>query len=742
MKLIILLIASIAIQIPVGAQTRRQPAPPAQTVVLRSMSNDKLAAAFESGRLPDPMRLPPGRPDEIAASLAKLVAAGDDQSMPALMAAIMAAGFGVRDNDGGVTQTVQPGQGLIFEAWEVAAMAKMYGEHRRVELSYLCDSLRTIPELKQAPLEKIIVDGIRAQAVSDQPELRFWARFIIALGRNSEQPYDLLGARNNQNVRIDAVQNALILRRVLGDIYALGQRPQQARNRLKQPAAQYAHAPQQQPCTLTDMEATVADIRATAMTSAFSELMSFLEKKLQGSGGGLFGGYGKFANIANIILAYAKFIATYAALETEITVENPPLVRNTDTRAGQRRQLTAKVSMNIGKFQQVNCFRWLLNAGTGLDFNLMNDGPLAGVEVNWRLISGGFADAYESGDSSHRIVWFAGNGPRIQDAGTYAGIPGQGGVPVGNLTRTKTDAQGNARILLEGASRRNHIPAPHTPLMKSAVVLTTVKLKGGDIKGDAVDLLGNVSGGLISLGKGEGLGGAAGGMFTFPLELLYRTDWASTAMIDVPVKDWETCESDAWQGTITYTKEFNHTRSNSNEKGHDETVQKEFLTATITVAAVERIGQSGEINVNNADVRMNGSYSETYNSKGTRACNRPLKRSTELSGEAQSSGSVAVRITPDMRYRVYYQVPTISVEGWLVTSWHLEGDCRNPFMAKSGGGKSLMSRTIHISPLEIEGAVDPKYPHVVSGSKTETIERNGGTMTITVTWNLRRCNRT
>ena len=779
MKLIAIAVAAVTLfgTFPIGGQTRVQR--PSKSVTLKSVRNEKLAASFYSGRLPEPLRTPAGRPDEVAATLAKQVAAGTDQSMPALLTAIMAMGFGIRDAGGGITQTVQPGQGLIFEAWEVAAMAKMYGERRTVELSYLTGGLESIPELKQIQLDKIILDGIRKQAVSDQPELRLWARFIVELGRNSEQPYDILRVPNNRVIRLDTIQNALILRRLLGDIYSRGQRPLQARTwkRSVPPAVaggstnrsrdQHQHRdshhrthplpqvvltasksaplifrqPQsQQPCGMSDMEATIADMRATAATSAFGELMSWLEKKLGGSAGDLFGAYGKFANIANIILAYAKFIATYAGLETEITVENPPLVRNTDTRAGQRRQLTAKVSMKIDKFQQVNCFRWLLNFGTGLDFNLMNDGPLPGVGVNWHIMSGGFADFYHSGDKSQQLVWFTGDGPRIQDAGTYAGIPGKGGVPVGNLTSTKTDSQGNARIILEGVSRRNSIPAPHIPVMKSAVIMTTVKLKGGDIKGDAVDLLGNVSGGLISLGKKEGLGGSAGGMFTLPLELLYRTDWASTATIEVPVKDWETCESNAWQGTITYSKEFHHNESFGNEKGQSERITDESVTATITVRAVDRITNGGDININNANVEMNASYNEKYKSIGKRECNRPLERTTDLSGESQSSGSVAVFITPDGRYKVNYQVPTISVEGYHVSSWRLEGDCKNPFMAKSGGSKTLMSRFVEIARLDIDGVVDPAKPHELSGTKSEVVERNGGKMTITVKWDLKRCN--
>ncbi len=715
-----------------------------------------MASSFFSGQLPEPLRKPVGKPDEVAAALAKQVAAGDDQSVPALLTAIMMAGFGIRDSDGSVTQTIQPGQGLVFEAWEIASMAKMYGERRTVELSYLSNGLKSIPALKQAPLEKFLLDGVRKQAVSEQPELRFWGRFILELGRQSEEPYDLLGVANVKGIHIDAIQAALIMRRLAGDVYTLGQRGEQGFRRSggrddrktvtaanydgrRQMNAAHAAASPTQPCTLSDMESTVADLKATMLTTAFDELMSFAKDKIQGSAGELFGNYKKFVNIANILLAYAKFIATYAALETEITVENPPLIRNTDVTAGQRRRLNAKVKMNVGKWQQVNCFRWLLNAGTGMDFNLMNDGPLGNVDVNWHLVEGGAADFYSGGDRGQQIVWFVGTGPRIQDAGTYAGAEGAGdGTRVGILTRTKTDESGNAHIFLEGASRREYIPAPHLPVMKHATVQTTVKLKGGDIKGDASDIAGHVFGGIISLTKGEGFGGSAGGMFTLPLELLYRTDWASTATIEVPVKDWQTCESDAWEGTITYRHEWNFSRENHGPKGHDETTRKESYSATLIGG--ERISQSGVVNVNNADIKAKASYNEKYSSGGGVGCYRPNQRSIDLVGDSQSTaGSVSVRITPDMRYRVYYHMPTVSVEGWFVSSWHLEGDCHNPFMDKSGGSKSLMSHLVTPLPLEIEGGVDPNNPRVLTGSKTITIDRDEGPMTITVSWNLSHC---
>jgi hypothetical protein len=121
------LIVLAVIQFQIDGQTRRPPARPAQppanaqSLVVKSAKNEKLTAAFHTGQLPEPSRKPRGKPDEVAASLAKTIAAGDDQSTPALLTAILTAGFVIRDSDGGVTQTVQPGQGLIFDAWEIAA---------------------------------------------------------------------------------------------------------------------------------------------------------------------------------------------------------------------------------------------------------------------------------------------------------------------------------------------------------------------------------------------------------------------------------------------------------------------------------------------------------------------------------------------------------------------------------------------------------------------------------------------
>ena len=653
-----------------------------------ALNAQSLSTAFNTGQLPQPARKPQGKPDELAAALAKSLAARDEQSMPALLTALMTAGVGIRDSDGAVTQTVEPGQGLIFEAWEIASMAKMYGERRTVELSELSDGLRSVPELKQAPFEKIIIDGIRKQATSAHPELRFWARFIVELGLQSDEPYDLLRTDTDKKIRIDAIQSALILRRLSGDIYALGKRSQLAVNN---PGSKlhFAHAPQSQPCRQSDMEATINDIRATALTSAFGGLLSWVESRI-GSSGDLVKAYGKFMNVANILLAYAKFIATYAALETEITIANPPLVRVTRAGSGESRQLTAKVSMNIGKWQQVNCFRWLLNAGTGLDFNLMNDGPLEGVGVNWLIVGGGFADAYHSGDLSQQIVQFKGSGPRIQDAGTYAGIPGKGGTPVGNLTETKTDGQGNARIILEGANRRNYIPKPHVPVMKNAVVMTTVKLKGGDIKGDAVDVAGHLLGGLLTL----------------PAELLYRTAWASTARIEVPVKDFETCDG-GWFGTVTYVEH------REDKLGKYETASRNHL---------ETIEVKGTTGTSQGKVDTKQIYE--VQSPGPRSCGLNFRRHF-ITGSEQRKADVRVLLDGTGGYKLFVNVPLMEVTQ------------RSEISACGHGNKEDMTLTethksYGLAVNNVEGKLDPENPVEISGS-FEVHEH------ATLKWNLRRC---
>lgn len=86
-------------------------------------------------------------------------------------------------------------------------------------------------------------------------------------------------------------------------------------------------------------------------------------------------------------------IATYAALDSEITMDGAAmLTRTKTTQHGERKALTARVKIDVGRWQTMNCVRPALNAA-GLDFSLPGDGALTGTRVDWNLTEGGVADS-------------------------------------------------------------------------------------------------------------------------------------------------------------------------------------------------------------------------------------------------------------------------------------------------------------------------------------------------------------
>jgi hypothetical protein len=729
-----------------------------------------MAAAFESGKLPEPARLPAGTVDERAAELAKAVSKADSSSTAAFYAAVLASGYGVRDPDGSVLQTVQPGQGLAFRAGEVAALAKMYGERRMVDLTYLCAGLKAIPELKEAPLEKILLDGIRKHAQDGKSPLHFWARFIVELGRQRDEPSDMLGVTDPKNVRLDAIQAGLILRRLAGDFYGFAQREQQASARsgahlvgsaqggrvnepqnplfiraalhdvvsprLVKAVATEAVEPTQRrsPCPeyLEGDGPTAQDATAIIITTGWEKLLDYLRAQ------NIIGDrYSKFVKIFNILSTYAKFVVTYAMLETEIDVKDPPLVRTTTTMPGGERRLIAKVNMNTGGFQDINCLRNALNVFTGLDVSLLKDGPLEGVEVNWHLIEGG----------SQGIVGFKNEGPRIQDPGAYAGIPGQNGTPVQAIPRTKTDKDGAASICLQGKPHVPYVGQPRLPVMKRAVVMTTIKMKPGEIKGDAVDV------------AEQALGGVAG-LLTLPVELLYRTDWASTAWLDVYVKDWQECDR-GWYGKIKVAFRFHEMKDNMPggpsgwNLSHTTEVIKEFdYNFTLTGEADTSQGfQNGYFA--DAEAKINDSNFQTQKQREVGFCEtesrdaRGNKISVKVDGtstytqsrvkaaDGTTRATVYIASRGAAGYNILIEPPSTPIGGTeeLKTTYYF-GQCPLWEKVRSEGDEAPRPRPFYLPRIEFLATFDPNNRGMISGSVIKN-DPNGGT--ITYTWDLKMC---
>jgi hypothetical protein len=705
-----------------GRRTAEMPPPgataPAEpTLQPKDDASLAMAEPFNSGRLPAALPQIRGNPDAAAATLAAFIAARDDLSVPALLTAIVSAGFAVRHEDGRLDQVVNPGQGLVFDAWEVAAMAKMFRERRTMPLQQLSADLRLVPALARVPFDTLLVDGIVRHANGSQQLLRFWARLIIELGRRADSPYDLLAQPDPAAVQFDPVQTALILRRLFGDFAAAGQQTA-AVSETRQPAPLFAlyrararsaeavrasWSPQtQSPCTEMGKgdTATALDLAAVLIGTGWGRVLDAINSQ----GADTLSGY---LAIGNTLLAYAKLLMTYASIETEVAMDNPPLVRTTNADAGQRRRLTATVVMNSGGWDRYNCVRTALNIATGLDFSLIGDGPMDGVEITWRVDNPG--DPYYSnrtGVTGNRpVVGITTGGPRIQDAGTSAGAVGAG-TPVSDPTRSKTDDNGRAHIYLEGAPRIPYLPPPHMPVMKQAIVRTNLKLKGGDVKGDAVDIAGQALGGV-------------GAIATLPVELLFRVPWASVGRATVEIRDWETCERNEWYGTMTST-----TRVAKSSVRHGE-------TAAVVIKHESSYSHDAVINVAGRSATGTITSEELVASDQTSGYGRVTHR---RASQGNYSGDVKVSVGADPQlatYSVGFERPD------LTGTTRSTGTCERPAPYKcqpptpsarawDGDGRYLSA---------LSGEIDPKNPTVISDRRTI----RSGDIEHTFSVSLQRC---
>ncbi|HSL55246.1 MAG TPA: hypothetical protein VK868_12670, partial [Pyrinomonadaceae bacterium] len=356
----------LLVQLPIAGQAPRHGSnrPPAREPVTLKRSPKALvmAKAFREGKLPEPARLPRGNVDHQAATLAKAVTLRDESSTAALYAAVLAAGFGVRDVDGSIMQTQERGQGLILDASELAATAKLYSEDYGVMLSHFSDSFtQTVPELKDLPLANLLLDGLRAGANSTNPSVRFLSRFIVELGRNGEPSSDLLGNVDPTKTRLDAIQFALLLRRLSGDLLASQQKTARLDHR-----ANYAHAKSrfarapvaanwQSPCPTNDTQDLILDANSLTSTTLFGMLADRIGGKLEK--------YGGMAGFANIVATVFKFILTYSMVDVEITMNDEMLTRTkSNSTPGETRQLTAKLKILPSSWEKLNCLRWIFNA--------------------------------------------------------------------------------------------------------------------------------------------------------------------------------------------------------------------------------------------------------------------------------------------------------------------------------------------------------------------------------------------
>lgn len=564
------------------------------TKLVPAPKSKALGAAFTSGRLPPPASMPEGSVEEQAIALAAKLAAGDEGSTAALYAAMLASGYGVREEGGAVRRPAGgAGQGLVIDAWQLAATAKLYGEGYGVGLDRIGTALGAMePGFTGAPVAELLAKDLRLAARSENDALRFWANFIVELGRQADEPYDLLTGEGLSRARLDAVQLNLILTRLAADFHVLGKqgrrtataerrRPRAGNVRFanasftrasfapESPAAAAPPAAAQepttaaaQPCQLGEVESIILDYNATALTTAFGELSGYLE----GKGAGSIVKWSKIAQKANILLTVLKFFATYAAVNAVITLDGEELTRTKTTQDGERRVLTAKLAIDTGKWQVMNCIRPALNAA-GLDFSLPGSGAMAGVRVVWRLAEGGDTRGYWG------RVWHTASNLKDILAGKMVANDGGALVYLDPAAGAKGDAEkhhysytddnGESKTPVVGHGQEKDLSKLPLKVVHKAfgvkvdIQVKTMRIK--DAKG-AVGTLGDLAGNVIAALTGDLLGAGVGTV----AESLYRSNWHSSQTFYFPVRDWAPCDG-GWRGVVSIVRELRENRNDRKE---------------------------------------------------------------------------------------------------------------------------------------------------------------------------------
>ncbi len=706
----------------------------ATTILLRNALDNALGEPFRRGLLPQP--LPAVSGDDDAEQLAKQVSANNDNSAAAFLTALQMAGIGVRSADGSLL--IHPSisnQGFSIRDAEVAAAMKLYGEGLTLRLEDVSDALKkATPQLRDVPVAGLVLKGILRSMDSDKPALRFWARFLAELWKQSPNPCDVQHDNcDPADLYLDPLQFMLIMHRLAGDLAAISP-PSTAwpifpyhnergvlRNAVLVETSMStsvvlasASDPPQIPalpsCIGDETQSNIMDMIALGLNTGFGELLGYLEEQGISSAGRL----GKNVAIVNLILTYAQFIATYATLETDITMADAPLVRSKNRQPGQQRTLTAHVHQKIGNWQFLNCLNLAMNA-VGLGISLPADGAVSGAEIQWHLLAG----------RSQSIVEFKNSGKSLQEGGAAT-----------DFTVSAVD-NGVSNIVLEGRPQYELLSEKAVPVDKKAVVQFTIALKPTMVKGDAISIGGTVLSGPLAA-------------VIVPLEMLFRSKWYSSKSFIAPVTDWQEC-GEGWTGEVTKT--FNMQKNSSHSvaggPGGQGVIENETLdrqqTDTWQFAGQPSILQEatqGQWTGNLTAKHMN--TRQTSLQLGGKCAGKSLKGDTMIENDDDGSGTgeSAVLVTQQNATSVHISIsPYGEGTGSTIRSHRvrssgdvLQNDCGHH--VESDSGPTSAKEPFPQTGFEINATIDPQHPNIVKGSKTETAPDGG---TTTMTWDLRKC---
>jgi hypothetical protein len=475
---------------------------------------------------PDSDALPPPAPATSPRAMAVQVLAGGETGLAALLGAVSASGIWVRDgmlDDPVVVEAVEPAQGMTLEAGEVLASMDLVERGGSMSLQELADAIdpQLVPVFgSEGPgAVEVMLGDLATAADSSVSTVKFWARFVVELGRQAEHGYDLLARIDLDKAQLNAVQATLLLTRLGGGLAAIG-----AVNGVVAPSAEVQESSFLGGAALTSLTHTILRQAGNPCDRLFVnpgvDLMGGLVgSNLMQQAWGWFmesqtdlisaENVGRSYQAANAILALVKLLMYLAAFKMTVEVEGgPPLVRTKTTRAGERRTLTATLRYDTGDAAYLNCFRPYLNAA-GVDLNLPPDGPIADTSVEWSFLEG-------------------------DDLVRYYSLR-QGG----NAVVTTTGSDGKTRTGIEGIPQDYVIPGSAPPIDKWAFILVNPILVTPGVWNDLMSAIGTMLSGIgalpfitVSELAMRGFGGFFARKYEVPV-----TDWARDLKIDAMI-DW------------------------------------------------------------------------------------------------------------------------------------------------------------------------------------------------------------
>src|SRR5579872_1868857 len=398
---------------------------------------------------------------------ARAIVAGGPGLRSAILAALNEAGMPVRNPDGSYLEWPSgANQHVGFAAWEIDAMVRASSNgSSAVPLESLASAIKGMaPMLASADVATFLVNGIRADSKSGDPALRSWANIIIALGREGFAHYDLMSDTDTARVSFDAIQSALILRRLAGDWHRLARSKRVAS---RNPAIIVAEAGQgdfgptqaiaagSPACSADEQTAEMMELGAAIQDNAFDQFIEWLQEVEHAEKGAE--AASNLTGAVNVAITYAELLLTYLAmLDFKMDIKNPPLVRNKTRPPGEQRELVATARLNAKNWTWKNCLRNAL-ANLGLDTgSIFVDGPVKDGAVDWTLTEG------------NAIVEFSGQ----------------------KASRVPTDENGESKIIVQGKARPEDLPDGVVDVTKHATAAGLLQLQRANMRGDFIAALG------------------------------------------------------------------------------------------------------------------------------------------------------------------------------------------------------------------------------------------------------------